>query len=63
MTYPSLLKVTANKTDILAEKIADGHGAIVSEFPLQTSPDRKIFSSTKLYRRSLVACAPSRRVP
>lgn len=27
----------------LAEKIADGNGAIISEFPLQTSPDRKTF--------------------
>ena len=27
----------------LAEKIADGHGAIISEFPLQTSPDKKTF--------------------
>ena len=27
----------------LAEKIADGHGAIISEFPLQTPPDRQTF--------------------
>jgi len=27
----------------LAEKIADGHGAIISEFPLQTSPDKQTF--------------------
>ncbi len=27
----------------LAEKITAGHGAIISEFPLQTSPDRKTF--------------------
>jgi len=27
----------------LAEKIADGHGAVVSEFPLHTSPDKQTF--------------------
>lgn len=27
----------------LAEKIADGHGAVVSEFPLHTAPDRQTF--------------------
>jgi len=27
----------------LAEKIAEGHGAIISEFPLQTPPDRQTF--------------------
>jgi DNA processing protein len=27
----------------LAEKIANGHGAIVSEFPLHTAPDKKTF--------------------
>jgi DNA processing protein len=27
----------------LAEKIADGHGAVVSEFPLQTAPDKQTF--------------------
>lgn len=27
----------------LAEKIADGHGAIVSEFPLHTEPDKQTF--------------------
>jgi DNA processing protein len=27
----------------LAEKIADGHGAVISEFPLQTAPDRQTF--------------------
>ncbi len=27
----------------LAEKIASGHGAIISEFPLQTPPDRQTF--------------------
>lgn len=27
----------------LAEKIADGHGAVVSEFPLHTAPDKQTF--------------------
>ncbi len=27
----------------LAEKIADGHGAVVSEFPLNTAPDKQTF--------------------
>jgi DNA processing protein len=27
----------------LAQKIADGHGAVVSEFPLHTSPDKQTF--------------------
>lgn len=27
----------------LAQKIADGHGAVVSEFPLQTAPDKQTF--------------------
>ena len=27
----------------LAERIADGHGAVISEFPLQTPPDRQTF--------------------
>jgi DNA processing protein len=27
----------------LAKKIADGHGAVISEFPLQTPPDRQTF--------------------
>ena len=38
-----LMQVYPPENLALAEKIADGHGAIISEFPLQTSPDRKTF--------------------
>ena len=38
-----LMQVYPPENLALAEKIADGNGAIVSEFPLQTSPDRKTF--------------------
>lgn len=38
-----LMQVYPPENLVLAEKIADGHGAIISEFPLQTSPDRKTF--------------------
>lgn len=38
-----LMQVYPPENLALAEKIADGHGAIISEFPLQTPPDRKTF--------------------
>jgi DNA processing protein len=38
-----LMQIYPPENLALAEKIADGHGAIISEFPLQTSPDRKTF--------------------
>ena len=38
-----LMQIYPPENLALAEKIADGQGAIISEFPLQTSPDRKTF--------------------
>ena len=38
-----LMQIYPPENLALAEKIANGHGAIISEFPLQTSPDRKTF--------------------
>ncbi len=38
-----LMQVYPPENLALAEKIADGHGAIISEFPLQTPPDRQTF--------------------
>ena len=41
----------------LAERIADGHGAIVSEFPLHTAPDKQTFP-----QRNRIVAAWSRAV-
>ena len=38
-----LMQIYPPENLALAERISDGHGAIISEFPLQTSPDRKTF--------------------
>ena len=38
-----LMQVYPPENLALAEKIADGNGAIISEFPLQTPPDRQTF--------------------
>jgi DNA processing protein len=38
-----LAKVYPPENMALAQKIADGHGALVSEFPLLTSPDQQTF--------------------
>jgi DNA processing protein len=38
-----LMQVYPPENLALAEKIADGNGAVISEFPLQTPPDRQTF--------------------
>lgn len=38
-----LLQLYPPENLALAEKIADGHGAVISEFPLRTPPDRQTF--------------------
>lgn len=38
-----LMQIYPPENLALCEKIADGHGAVVSEFPLQTSPDKQTF--------------------
>ena len=38
-----LAKIFPAENLALAERIADGHGAVVSEFPLHTAPDKKTF--------------------
>lgn len=38
-----IMKVYPPENLTLAERIADGHGAVISEFPLLTQPDRQTF--------------------